>query len=178
MAENDDTPGGSAEKAKQQIAETLHEMVEPFITPLLAKAAEVLVSKGGERALDALQAPKKVFVQVLDSDFKNGHHSVHFKVVNSSLHGVYLDSLELDAPKGKFTVKHRSSAGGWGREDKVGWERRLLAPQTDYAFTLTFPECQNPTYTSQWSGQITLEISQLDEIKPEFRKIPFRIRWN
>lgn len=88
MPENDDTPGGSAEKAKQQIAETLHEMLESFITPLVAKAPEVLVSKGGERALDALQAPKKVFVQVLDSDFKEGHHSVHFKVVNSSLHGV------------------------------------------------------------------------------------------
>ena len=178
MPENDDIPVGSAEKAKQQVAETLHEMGEPFITPLLAKAAEVLVGKGGERALDALQAPKKVFVQVLDSNLTNGYQSVRFKVVNSSIHGVYLDSLELDAPKGEFTVTHRDVGDSWGGEEKVGWVRRLLAPQTDYTFTLTFPECQNPTYTSQWSGQLTLEISQLDEIKPEFRKIPFRIRWN
>src|SRR5580658_5842058 len=93
MPENDDPPGASAEKAKQQLAETLHEMVEPFITPLLAKAAEVLVSKGGERALDALQAPKKVFVKFLESNLKTDTTSVNLKAVNSSLNEVYLNLL-------------------------------------------------------------------------------------
>src|SRR5215475_13247195 len=99
MSKDEDDYARVNDTAKQQMAETLREMMDPLITPLLTKAAEVLVSKGGERALNSLQAAKKVVVQVLDSDFKDGYHSVDFKVWNSSMHGVYLESVELVAPK-------------------------------------------------------------------------------
>jgi hypothetical protein len=142
-----------------------------------------LVTKEGERVLESLHSSRKVVVQILYSEFKDAKHTVHFKVTNDSLHGVYLESIELVAPQGTFSVKEDvDDVPGIpismpGYHKSAGWERPHLSPGSDYAFSVTFPACKDPTYTSQWSGMIRVEISQLDQVKPEFREIPFRIRW-
>lgn len=163
---------------QQQVSDVLHRLLEPILLPIAMKVVAALGTKEGERAIEQLHSQSVVTVHVLDSTFRDGQHTAYFKVSNGSNHGVYLESIKLIAPEGEYEVKHIDDAPGIPTPDtKRGWRRSLIPSGEYYLFAVTFPQAQDPTYLGQWAGRLEMEISQLDQTKPETRDVPFRVRW-
>jgi hypothetical protein len=83
---------------------------ENFAITAAAISAAAAIGKVGFDAGRALHSHYKsdtlLFFQVMDSKVVNGQHSLDLDIVNASPHGIYLEWLTIDDPKGTALNAH------------------------------------------------------------------------
>ncbi len=83
---------------------------DEFFTPA-GVAAALGLGGGATKALyEKLKSDDPLLIQVLDSGVSGKNHQLSLRIMNLTLHGIYIDEIEVEKPK-KTTLTN--SASGW-----------------------------------------------------------------
>ena len=121
----------------------------------------------------------------MDSVLADSRHRISITVTNQTIHGVYIESLELEKPKDtqpsylEWVEDHDHSGPGftpmmWSEHQ---WSPKYIPPGEDVYFAISFPQIQKSKTPESESGELRLAFSRLDKMKEENKKHTFRIRF-
>jgi len=157
-----------------------------FFTLAGLAAASALGVRVGEKTYQLMKSPEPLVVQILDSVVIKDEHRVTLKVTNQTLHGTYLERLEITKPEGltpKFYLRETERESGmlshsaWV-EHKVGeCFPKHVAPGSDTSFAFSLPLLKQEDFVRAPYGICSLHFSRLEERKIDGKEIVFRLRW-
>ncbi|MBZ5506055.1 MAG: hypothetical protein LAO78_11260 [Acidobacteriia bacterium] len=151
-----------------------------FFTLAGLAASAALGVNVGEKAVRGLRSPEPVVVQILDSTFDQQHHRISLKVTNQTLHGIYIERTELEAPTGKSYTLHKVEFKNMSLDSAPvskpsPWAPVLIPPGNTISFTLEIDLCDKAK--TKPYGTLKLQVSRLEEKKESPVEAHFRLRW-
>lgn len=149
---------------------------EPFITLAGLAATGALGFNVAEKVVRGLRSPEPIVIQILDSTFDQQHHRISLEVSNQTLHGIYIERAELDAPTGKsYTVYKPKSMDFSHVSEPPPWAPVLISPGVKTSLILEIDLCDKAK--TKPYGTLRLQVSRLEEKKESTVEAQFRLRW-
>lgn len=134
---------------------------------------------------ELVKSQEPIVIQIKDSVLVEHKHRISFAVANQTIHGVYIELLQLEKPKDtKFIylewVKDHDHGGPgftpmmWSERQ---WTPKYIPPGEDVYFAISFPQIKNSKTPDSESGELKITFSRLEKTKVENKKYAFRIRF-
>jgi hypothetical protein len=155
------------------------DQVKMIIAETLISALIPIGGKVGEKVYEYQHSHEPIAVRVLESELVGDCHVITFMIKNQTQHGAYLESISVAEPQGRSSIRRKFDQSFGVREidETSSWLPLCLAPGHEIKFCVEVPKCENRGPISDLSGKLEIEISRLDQKKPETKEIMFRLRW-
>lgn len=139
----------------------------------------------GEKIYRYIKSKEPIVVQIMDSVLIDESHRVAINVANQTIHGVYIEMLQLEKPKDAeleyFQWKKDFGHGGVGLPptvwDAYEWTPKHIPPGEDIYFAIGFPMIKDSKTPDKEYGEFKMSFSRLEEKKMDSEKYSFRIRF-